>query len=55
MDGRAVGEMRSSRGGLGLALFRIEPVRDGRRLTAGAATITPVRPAEMRLDEDIPL
>src|SRR6266513_2268895 len=29
-DGREVGEMRSSRGGLGLALLRIEPVRDGK-------------------------
>ncbi len=55
MDGREVGEMRSSRGRLGLALLRIDPVRDGKRLAAGGATIAPVRPAWMRLDEDISL
>jgi tRNA-modifying protein YgfZ len=49
-DGREVGEMRSSRDGLGLALLRIEPVREGNTLTAGEATVTPLRPAWMYLD-----
>jgi hypothetical protein len=53
MDGREVGEMRSSRGGLGLALLRIEPVRDGKRLAAGDATIAPVIPAWMHLEEQL--
>ena len=53
MDGREVGEMRSSRGGLGLALLRIELVRDGKRLAAGDATIAPVIPAWMHLEEQL--
>jgi hypothetical protein len=52
-DGREVGEMRSSRDGLGLALLRIEPVRESKRLTAGEATLVPVRPVWMRLGDDI--
>jgi folate-binding protein YgfZ len=53
MDGREVGEMRSSRDGLGLALLRIEPVRDGKRLAAGDATLVPLRPSWMRPENDI--
>ena len=53
MDGREVGEMRSSRDGLGLALLRIEPVHEGRRLAAGDATLFPVKPAWMRVEDDI--
>ncbi len=53
VDGREVGEMRSSRDGLGLALLRIEPVRDGKKLAAGEATLVPVRPAWMRLENDV--
>jgi tRNA-modifying protein YgfZ len=49
-DGREVGEMRSSRGGLGLALLRIEPVRECKGLTAGEAALTPRRPAWMHLE-----
>ena len=52
-DGREVGEMRSSRDGLGLALLRIEPVRDGQRLAAGDATLVPLRPSWMRPENDI--
>jgi hypothetical protein len=52
-DGREVGEMRSSRDGLGLALLRIEPVRDGKRLAAGDATLVPLRPSWMRPENDI--
>lgn len=48
-DGRESGEMRSSRDGLGLALLRIEPVLEGKRLTAGAAHLVPVVPAWMHL------
>ena len=53
MDGREVGEMRSSRDGLGLALLRIEPVREGKRLAAGGASLVPVRPAWMHLEGDV--
>jgi hypothetical protein len=53
MDGREVGEMRSSRDGLGLALLRIEPVREGKRLAAGDATLVPLRPSWMRPENDI--
>jgi hypothetical protein len=52
-DGREIGEMRSSRDGLGLALLRIEPVREGKRLAAGEATLVPVRPAWMRLENEV--
>jgi folate-binding protein YgfZ len=52
-DGREVGEMRSSREGLGLALLRIEPVRDGKRLAAGDATLVSLRPAWMRLENEV--
>jgi hypothetical protein len=52
-DGRDVGEMRSSRDGLGLALLRIEPVREGKTLAAGEATLVPVRPAWMRLEDEV--
>jgi len=53
MDGRGVGEMRSSRDGLGLALLRIEPVREGKTLAAGDATLVPLRPAWMRLENEV--
>ena len=53
-DGREVGEMRSSRERLGLALLRIEPVREGKTLTAGDATLMPGTPAWMRLENDLP-
>jgi folate-binding protein YgfZ len=52
-DGREIGEMRSSRGGLGLALLRIEPVREGKMLTAGESILVPVRPAWMRLENEV--
>jgi folate-binding protein YgfZ len=51
-DGREVGEMRSSRGGLGLALLRIEPVLEGKGLAAGEAVIVPIQPDWMRLNSD---
>jgi len=52
-DGREVGEMRSSRDGLGLALLRIEPVREGKTLAAGDATLVPLRPFWMCPENDI--
>jgi hypothetical protein len=52
-DGREIGEMRSSRDGLGLALLRIEPVREGKPLAAGEARLVPIRPAWMRLENEI--
>jgi folate-binding protein YgfZ len=53
VDGREIGEMRSSRDGLGLALLRIDPVREGKTLAAGEATVVPVRPAWMRLEDEV--
>jgi hypothetical protein len=51
-DGREIGEMRSSRDGLGLALLRIEPLREGKTLAAGEASLVPVRPAWMWLENE---
>ena len=51
-DRREVGEMRSSRDGLGLALLRIEPVSEGKQLKAGQTTLRPSTPGWMRLDND---
>jgi folate-binding protein YgfZ len=48
-DGREVGEMRSSRDGLGLALLRIDDVTAGRKFVCGEAAITPEQPEWMRL------
>lgn len=50
--GREVGEMRSSRDGLGLALLRIEAVLEDKALEAGEAVIVPIKPGWMRLDSD---
>ena len=49
--GREVGEMRSGRPGLGLALLRAETALAGARLSAGDAVIVPVRPDWMRFPE----
>jgi folate-binding protein YgfZ len=43
LDGKEAGEMRSAQDGLGLALLRLDAVRGGLLLRAGAATITPQR------------
>jgi folate-binding protein YgfZ len=51
-DGREVGEMRSSRDGLGLALLRIEPVAQGKHLKAGDTTLIASKPGWLRLDDD---
>jgi tRNA-modifying protein YgfZ len=51
-DGREVGEMRSSRDRLGLALLRIEPASGGKQLKAGQTTLRPSTPGWMRLDND---
>jgi folate-binding protein YgfZ len=51
-DGREVGEMRSSRDGVGLALLRIESVVAGKHLKAGETTIVASKPAWMRLTGD---
>jgi folate-binding protein YgfZ len=53
-DGREVGEIRSSRDGVGLALLRIEPVVEGKHLKAGDATIVATKPGWMRFDDDAP-
>jgi hypothetical protein len=51
-DGRDVGEMRSSRDEIGLALLRTDPVREGKTLAAGEATLVPVKPAWMRPEDN---
>ena len=47
--GTEVGEMRSGRDGLGLALLRIEAVEAGGALACGEAALTPRIPAWMKL------
>jgi tRNA-modifying protein YgfZ len=49
-DGREVGEMRSSRNGLGLALLRLEPVIAKKTLISGQALIRPIKPSWMNFD-----
>jgi len=48
LDGEEAGEMRSAAGGWGLALLRLEIVekaeREGRSLSAGSASVTPLKP-----------
>lgn len=44
-DSTQVGEIRSSAGGLALALLRIDAIEDGAALRAEAATIRPEKPA----------
>jgi folate-binding protein YgfZ len=48
LDGEEAGEMRSAAAGWGLALLRLEIVekaeREGRPLSAGSASVTPLRP-----------
>jgi folate-binding protein YgfZ len=51
-DGREVGEMRSSRDELGLALLRIEPIVKGEPLKAGDATLIARKPGWMRLESE---
>lgn len=48
-DGAEVGEMRSGRDGLGLALLRIEAAEAGGPFACGAATLTPRIPGWMKL------
>lgn len=48
-DGAEVGEMRSGRDSLGLALLRIEAVEAGGALACGEARLTPRIPAWMKL------
>jgi folate-binding protein YgfZ len=49
LDGEEAGEMRSAQGATGLALLKLEIVeradREGRPLTAGTASLTPIKPA----------
>ncbi len=51
LDGRDAGELRSSRDGLGLALLRLDAIGGGRSLAADAATLVPLRPEWMRVEE----
>ena len=48
-DGAEVGEMRSGRDGLALALLRIDAVGEGSMLTAGGASVVPRVPGWMKL------
>jgi folate-binding Fe-S cluster repair protein YgfZ len=49
LNGEDAGEMRSALDGQGLALLRVDAVeradREGLRLTAGSAALTPFKPA----------
>jgi folate-binding protein YgfZ len=49
-DGREVGEMRSNRDGLGLALLRLGPVIANKTLVSGEALIKPIKPSWMNFD-----
>jgi tRNA-modifying protein YgfZ len=51
-DGRDIGEMRSSRDRLGIALLRIEAALANKPLTAGNAVVVPIIPDWIRLDSD---
>jgi folate-binding protein YgfZ len=51
-DGKEAGEMRSSRDGLGLALLRLDAVAAARPLSAGSATIAPMSPEWMRIEDN---
>jgi folate-binding protein YgfZ len=51
-EGREVGEMRSSRDGIGLALLRVDAVLEGRKMAAQDAAIIPLPPEWMRLDSE---
>jgi folate-binding protein YgfZ len=51
LDSREAGEMRSTCGGIGLALLRLEAVAGSPPLSAEGATITPLRPDWMRIAE----
>jgi tRNA-modifying protein YgfZ len=51
-DGREVGEMRSSRDELGLALLRLEPIAEGKPLKVGNTTLVPSPTSWMRLTDD---
>lgn len=52
LDGKDAGEMRSSRDGLALALLRLDAIETARPLSAGSATIAPLRPDWMRIEAD---
>jgi folate-binding protein YgfZ len=52
VDGTEVGEMRSGRPAVGLALLRIEAALEGRRLSAGDAVVIPQRPGWMRFSPE---
>lgn len=55
LDGKDAGEMRSARDGLGLALLRLDAVAVNCSLSAGAASLTRLRPDWMRIEgEDAP-
>src|SRR5207237_8604983 len=51
-DGKEAGEMRSSRDGIGLALLRLEAVAEHRSLSTETATIIPMKPDWMRIEEN---
>lgn len=50
-DGKDAGEMRSGRDGSGLALLRLDAVADNRPMSADAATLTPLRPDWMHIED----
>lgn len=49
---KEAGEMRSSRDGVGIALLRLEALKENQPLAAAAAVITPLRPDWIELEAD---
>jgi folate-binding Fe-S cluster repair protein YgfZ len=43
-NGNEAGEMRSSRDGIGMALIRLDALRDGGQMSAGETVLMPVAP-----------
>ncbi len=53
-NGSEAGEMRSGRNGVGLALLRLDALRDGGPITAGETVLTPVVPEWLSLSTVTP-
>ena len=52
LDGKEVGEMRSSTDGIGLALLRLDVFDENQPLSAGAATVSPFKREWMHLEKE---
>lgn len=52
LDGKEAGEMRSNRDGIGLALLRLDAIKQPAALSAGSTTISPLHPDWMRIEAE---